>query len=139
MTRNQLIEMATASLSDLTKEHPEHRAEARQDLQFLNAQKLGDNESEIEKIKSVLLSILQDRKKDIDSGEQTGETATAAMPQTMQEAVRDHVQEPLSMDDVTDMLAEQIGQFAPMDEESADLFRQLIKQMMEQTGKALID
>ena len=31
MARNQLIELATASLSDLMKEHPEHRAEARQD------------------------------------------------------------------------------------------------------------
>lgn len=35
--RNQLIEIATASLSDLMKEHPEHRAEAKQDLQLLNA------------------------------------------------------------------------------------------------------
>lgn len=40
--RNQLIEIATASLSDLMKEHPEHRAEAKQDLQLLNAQKMGD-------------------------------------------------------------------------------------------------
>ncbi len=39
------------------------------------------------------------------------------------------------MDDVTDILAGQIGQLAPMDEEAADLFRQLMKQMMEQTGK----
>ena len=39
MARNQLIEIATASLSDLMKEHPEHRAEAKQDLQLLNAQK----------------------------------------------------------------------------------------------------
>ena len=41
MARNQLIELATASLSDLMKEHPEHRAEARQDLQLLNARKNG--------------------------------------------------------------------------------------------------
>ena len=32
MARNQLIELAKVSLSDLMKEHPEHRAEARQDL-----------------------------------------------------------------------------------------------------------
>lgn len=32
MARNQLIELETASLSDLMKEHPEHRAEAKQDL-----------------------------------------------------------------------------------------------------------
>lgn len=41
------------------------------------------------------------------------------------------------MDDVTDTLAGQIGQLAPMDEESADLFRHLMQKMMEQTGKEM--
>ena len=81
--RNQLIEMATASLSDLMKEHPEHRAEAKQDLQLLNAQKMGEHEAEIEKIKNVFLAILRDIKKDIDNGEQPGEAVTAAMFQAM--------------------------------------------------------
>lgn len=49
MARNQLIELATASLSDLLKEHPEHRAEAKQGLQLLNAQKMGGHEAEIKK------------------------------------------------------------------------------------------
>lgn len=53
----------------------------------------------------------------------------------MQEVVKDHVQEPLSMDDVTDMLVEQIGQFTPMNEEAANLFCQLMKKMMEQAGE----
>ena len=79
MARNQLIELATASLSDLMKEHPKHRAEARQDLQFLNAQKMGEHEAEIEKIKNVFLAILRDIKKDMDNGEQPGEAVTAAM------------------------------------------------------------
>ena len=79
MARNQLIEMVTASLSDLMKEHPEQRVEVRQDLQFLNAQKLGEHEAEIEKIKNVFLAILRDIKKDIDNGEQPGEAVTAAM------------------------------------------------------------
>ena len=67
--RNQFIEIATASLSDLMKEHPEHRTDARQDLQLLNAQKMGEHEAEIEKIKNVFLAILRDIKKDIDNGE----------------------------------------------------------------------
>ncbi|MCI9547227.1 MAG: helix-turn-helix transcriptional regulator [Lachnospiraceae bacterium] len=132
MARNQFIEMATASLSDLMKDHPEHRAEARQDLQFLNTQKLGDHEAEIEKIKNVFLSILRDIKKDLDSGEQPGETITAAMFQTMQEAMKDHQQEPLSMDDVAAMIAGQVGQLVPMDEETSDQFQQLMKKMMGQ-------
>ena len=78
MARNQLIELATASLSDLMKEHPEHRAEAKQDLQLLNAQKMGEHEAEIEKIKNVFLAILRDIKKDMDNREQPGEAVTAA-------------------------------------------------------------
>ncbi len=135
MARNQLIEMATASLSDLLKEHPEHRAEARQDLQFLNAQKLGDHEAEIEKIKNVFLAILRDIKKDMDNGEQPGDVATSAMLQTMQDALAEQKQNPLTVDDITAMIAGQIGQLAPMDKETADLFQQLAKKMIEQAGK----
>ena len=135
MARNQLIELETASLSDLMKEHPEHRAEAKQDLQLLNAQKMGEHEAEIEKIKNVFLAILRDIKKDMDNREQPGEAVTTAMFQTMQETMKDHQQELLSMDDVTVMIAGQIGKFLPMDEETAEQFRQLAKRMMEQVGK----
>ena len=125
--RNQLIEIATASLSDLMKEHPEHRAEAKQDLQLLNAQKMGEHEAEIEKIKNVFLAILRDIKKDIDNGE----AVTAAMFQAMRDALAEQKQNPLSIDDVAAMVAGQIGQLTPMDEETADLFKQLAKKMMK--------
>ena len=135
MARNQLIEMATTSLSDLMKEHPEHRAEAKQDLQFLNAQKLGEHEAELEKIKNVFLAILRDIKKDMDSGEQPGEVATAAMLQTMRDTLAGQQQESVTMDDVAGIVASQLGQLVPMDEETAEQFRQLAKKMMEQAGK----
>ena len=137
MARNQLIEMATASLSDLMKEHPEHRAEAKQDLQFLNAQKMGEHEAEIEKIKNVFLAILRDIKKDMDNGEQPGEAVTAAMFQTMQDALVEQKQTPLTIDDVTKMVAGQIGQLVPMDEETSNQFRRLMKKIMEQTDKEI--
>lgn len=135
MARNQLIEMATVSLSDLMKEHPEHRTETKQDLQLLNARKMGEHEAEIEKIKNVFLAILRDIKKDIDNGEQPGEAVTAAMFQTMRDTLAEQKQSPLSVDDVTAMVAGQIGRFAPMDKETADLFQQLAKKMIEQAGK----
>ena len=72
-------------------------------IKLLNAQKMGEHEAEIEKIKNVFLAILRDIK--------------------------------LSIDDVTAMVAGQIGQLAPMDEEAADLFQKLAKKMMEQTRK----
>ena len=137
IARNRLIELATVSLSDLMKEHPEHRAEAKQDLQFLNAQKMGEHEAEIEKIKNVFLAILRDIKKDMDNGEQPGEAVTAAMFQTMQETMKDHQQEPLSMDDVTVMIVGQIGQLLPMDEETSGQFQQLMKKMMGRVDKEI--
>ena len=67
--------------------------------------------------------------------EQPGEAVTAAMFQAMRDALAEQKQKPLSIDDVTAMIAGQIGQLAPMDEEAADLFQKLAKKMMEQTRK----
>lgn len=63
--------------------------------------------------------------------EQAGEAVTAAMFQAMRDALAEQKQKPLSIDDVTAMIAGQIGQLAPMDEETADLFKQLAKKMMK--------
>lgn len=135
MARNQLIEMATASLSDLMKAHPGHRAEARQDLQFLNAQKIGDHEAEIEKIKNLFLAILRDIKSDMDSGKQTKEAATAAMLQNIQNATKEQQQELRTVDDMAALVAGQIEKVVPLDEETSGQFQQLIKKMIEQAGK----
>ena len=71
----------------------------------------------------------------MDSGEQPGEVATAAMLQTMRDTLAEKQQEPVSMDDVAGMVAGQIGKIVPMDEETAEQFRQLAKKMMEQAEK----
>lgn len=57
------------------------------------------------------------------------------MFQTMQDALAEQKQNPLSVDDITAMIAGQVGQFAPMDEEATNLFPQLVKKMIEQIGK----
>ena len=97
----------------------------------------GEHEAEIEKIKNVFLAILRDIKKDMDSGEQPGEAVTAAMFQTMQDALAEQKQEPLSMDNVTAMIAGQIGQLLPMDEETIEQFQALAKKMMVQMSKSI--
>ena len=81
----------------------------------------------------MFLAILRDIKKDMENGEQPGEAMTAAMFQTMRDALAEQKQKPISVDDVTAMIAGQIGQLAPMDEETADLFQQLLKKVIAQT------
>lgn len=95
----------------------------------------GEHEAEIEKIKNVFLSILRDINKDIDNGEQPGEAVTAAMFQTMQDALAKQKQKPISMDNVTAMVARQIGRLLPMNEETTKQFQALAKKMMEQERK----
>lgn len=53
------------------------------------------------------------------------------MFQAMRDALAEQKQNPLSIDDVAAMVAGQIGQLTPMDEETADLFKQLAKKMMK--------
>lgn len=53
----------------------------------------------------------------------------------MRDTLAEQKQSPLSVDDITAMVAGQIGQLAPMDKETADLFQQLMKKMIEQAGK----
>ena len=131
MARNQIIDMATASLSDFVKEHPDKRAEVREDLQFMSAQKLGKHEAEIEKIKSIFLSILLDIKKDIDSGKQPEKTATAAMIQAIQEEIRERDPKTLTKDEVTEIVVNQLGLVAPLGEKTSGRFRNLLKGMMK--------
>lgn len=135
MARNKVIEMATSSLSDLMKDRPEYRAEARQGIQFMNAQKLGEHEAEIEKIKNVFMSTLRDIKGDIDSGEPPEEPVTAAMFQNIRNAVQEQKQELHTFDDVTVLDAEQLEKVMPLDEETSEQFQQLMKKMIEQAGK----
>ena len=131
MARNQIIDMATASLSDFVKDHPDKRAEVREDIQFMSAQKLGKHEAEIEKIKNIFLSILRDIKKDIDSGKQPEKTASAAMIQAIQDEIRERDPKMLTKDDVTEIVVNQLGLVAPMGEKTTGLFRKLLKGMMK--------
>lgn len=135
MARNQLLDMATASLSDLIKEHPEHRAEARQDIQFMNAQKIGEHEAEIEKIKNVFMSILRDIKTDMESGKPPEDTTAADMIQRIKAALPDKPPGQMTADDIAAAVTSQVGKAVVMDEETTGAFQRLVKQMFEQAGK----
>lgn len=135
MARNQMIDLATASISDFMKNNPEHRSEARQDMQFLSAQKIGEHEAEMEKIKNVFLAILRDIKSDMDSGKPPENTATADMVQRIKAALLDKPQGQLTVDDIAAAVAAQVKQAIAMDEETAGAFQNFVKQVFEQAGK----
>lgn len=88
---------------------------------------MGEHEAEIKKIKNAFLAILRNIKKEMDSVERPGERVTSAMFQTMWDALAEQRREPLSMDDVTAMIARQIGQILSMYEEISKRFQTLKK------------
>ena len=57
------------------------------------------------------------------------------MLQAIREEVNDCQHEALSMENITDTVTEQIGKLTHIDEECTELFRELVKKMMEQMGK----
>ena len=56
-----------------------------------------------------------------------GDAVTAAMFQAMRDALAEQKQKPLSIDDVTAMIARQIGQLTPIDKETVEMFQQFAK------------
>lgn len=61
-SRNDVINLATASLKDFMKEHLENRMEISHDIRQLNAEKIGGDESDLNKLRNIFMNILKDIK-----------------------------------------------------------------------------
>ena len=68
--RNAIIDIGTADIKDFIKEHPEYKIEGQHDIRRLNAEKVTGTEADLEKIKSIFLSMLKDIKKEYDIPQQ---------------------------------------------------------------------
>lgn len=130
MSRNDMINLATTSLAEYMHQHPEHRSEAKQDIRFLNAQKLGEHEAEIERIKNIFLSILREIKSDIDNHHMPEQTANSELFQNMLTSAK--ANPPATLDDVLSMVTDQVSQVVEMDDETKDMFKDLFLRMNSQ-------
>lgn len=65
--RNAIIDIGTADIKDFIKEHPKHKVEGQHDIRRLNAEKITGTEADLEKIKSIFLSMLKDIKKEYNA------------------------------------------------------------------------
>ncbi|HRC80675.1 MAG TPA: helix-turn-helix transcriptional regulator [Sedimentibacter sp.] len=133
MGRNEIIDLATGSLTDLAKEDPARKAEINEDKSFLKSQKIGVHEADIEKIKNIFMQILRDIKGTINVPQSTGAIATAEAVQGIRDALPDKPDSELNADDVSGAIATYVGKVLPMDNGTSDLLKQLAKQMLEQS------
>lgn len=72
------------------------------------------------------MSILRDIKKEIDSGEQPGETVIDTMFKNTQNAVQKQKQELHTVDDVTALITEQIEKVMLLEKETSEQFQQFL-------------
>ena len=74
--RNCLIDLVTEPLTELVKSNPANKADIINDVNRINSTKISGTEADIEKIKSILISILRDIKAGLAAQQPTTPLAT---------------------------------------------------------------
>ena len=131
MARNQVIDFAVNQLTDLMNAEPAKRKEIIQDKQFLNWQKLGSNEADIEKIKNQFVSILRDIKSSIQNKELTSTVATVEAIKTIRDALPDKPASDITSDDVANAVAFYMGQAPDLNDKGLTMVQELAKYIFD--------
>lgn len=140
MARNDVISLATASLTELSLQKPEKQTEIRQNVRFLNEQKLGKYEAESEMISKTFLAILREIKKELKNSDQP-ETLIAAesaearkqfnnITKNILETYKNRPQPEFTVDDLMEVLLQQLNEALPLNEQQTAAFRELFKQIL---------
>lgn len=131
MARNQVIDFAVDQLTDLMNAEPAKRKEIIKDKQFLNWQKLGSNEADIEKIKNQFVSILRDIKSNMQNKELTSTVATAEAIKTIRDALPDKTASDITSDDVANAVAFYMGQATDLNDKGLTMVQELAKYIFD--------
>ena len=132
-SRNDVINLATASLKDFMKEHPENRMEISHDIRQLNAEKIGGDEADLSKLRNIFMSILKDIKADYGNVPQDIEQTEF---QEMLSAIKtqsDDIQakHPVTETDIANITASLIFGVDALDETETKMFYELSKHLLE--------
>lgn len=131
MGRNEFFDMATASLEDLRQEQPKKSADISEGIRFINAEKIGRHEIDIEKIKNTFMSILRDIKNEIDDGEPVSDTVPLGILQQLKTQLSDSISATITNEQAAAVITQQLEQMGIFDEESADIFKKVAQAAME--------
>ena len=133
MARNEIMNMATSMLSDFAKANPEHKTEAIEDMREIRSAKIGEHETEIERIKSILVSILKEINSGLDRNNNPGQAANAdIVRQVMAEIVE---RKPKSAEEVAGIVANLVKEATHIDDENTELYKSSIEQIITHLGE----
>lgn len=138
MARNDVISLATTSLTELSLQKPETQTEIRQDVRFLNEQKLGKHEAESEMISKIFLSILREIKRELENSDQpealiAAESAEAReqfnnITKIILETYKNRPHPEFTVDDLIAALVQQFAQALSLNEKQTAELKEPIKQ-----------
>jgi len=135
MGRNELFDIATVSLNDLRKENPEENADIRDGVRFINAEKFGKHEIDIEKIKNTFMTILRDIKKKVDSDSEIVEsTITSDIFQQIKAQLPE--KELATPENLAEVVTLQLAQSGVFDDNSMETLQSSLTDILEQVRKA---
>lgn len=129
--RNTIIDMATMALGDFEKENPGLNKDVKEDIRLLKSNKLGNHEAELEKIKNVFLQALKEIKIDFDKEKMNYTPATKEYLNSIKSKLSDKPISDITAKDVTNAVTNMLTSALPMNEQSSDLFRNLLTSMLE--------
>ena len=133
LTRNSVIDLATADISEYMKTNPSHTNEGRKDIRQLNAQKVTGTEADLEKLKSLFLRIMKDVK------EEYAEPSSDISCEEMREQIRQLHDEAISqkknlteesMAGITTQMISSLG----LSEENMQAFQELMVNILKDSG-----
>ena len=136
MGRNELFDIATASLNDLRKENPERSADIRDGIRFINSEKFGKHEIDMEKIKNTFMTILRDIKKEIDSGDEPmTDTAPLDMFRQMQSQFQNDFSVGITEEQAASIFAEKLAVTGIFDEEAMTALKNIAQSAFEKLSE----
>ncbi|MBO5336122.1 MAG: helix-turn-helix transcriptional regulator [Lachnospiraceae bacterium] len=132
-SRNDVINLATASLKDFMKEHPENRMEISHDIRQLNAEKIGGDEADMNKLRNIFMSILKDIKADYDNAPQDIEATEFQEMLAEIKTQSDDIQakRPVTETDIANITASLLSGVDALDETETMMFYELSKHLLE--------
>jgi len=132
-SRNDVINLATASLKDFMKEHPENRMEISHDIRQLNAEKIGGDEADLNKLRNIFMSILKDIKADYDNVPQDiGSTEFQEMLSAIKTQSDDiQAKHPVTETDIANITTSLLSGVDALDETETMMFYELSKHLLE--------
>jgi len=132
MARNDVLDFAVSSLNSFIKDNPDKKDAVKDGIREIRFSKIGEHEADIERIKCIFLSILQEIKTKIVDSAQSKPATGVEIKRMMAEIQK---KQPKSARDVSQIVVNMVKQAVHLDDEHAELYRKTVEQIIMVTGR----